>query len=235
MKRLFYLSTRYVAFTSFPVGIAGILLAYHLIHYLYGHEFIGAQRVLQIIFAASIFSNLSNPASAVLYGFEKQAFIYRYGMILAVTNIVIDLLLIKPYGAIGAAVCYGITTVLGSIGGLIYTCKLMGLHYPFFSVLKILLSSVIMGAAMEGVLYVNQEIPGFIIAIVTGTVVFLASTFILGSFEEEDVALIEHIRDLFPRQTKPLINLVIGISRIKKRTASHHVTLKRHVTPAHHS
>lgn len=217
MKRLFYLSTRYVAFTSFPVGVAGIVLAYQLIHYLYGHEFIGAQRVLQIIFAASIFSNLSNPASAVLYGFEKQAFIYRYGLVLAAVNIIIDIILIKPYGASGAAICYGITTILGSVGGLIYTCRTMGLRYPFFSVFKILVSSLIMGAAMEAVVQINHEIPGFIISIFTGIFVFIVSTFFLGSFENEDYTLMEHFQDMFPPKVKPIIKVLLKLSDFKKK------------------
>lgn len=136
MKRLFYLSTRYLAYVSFPMGVGGMIVAYQLIHYLYGYEYIGAQRVLQIIFAASVFSSLSNPASAVLYSFEKQSFIYKYGVVLAVINISLDILLIRYHGATGAAICYGITTVLGSVGGLIYTCKTMKLQYPLKAIFK---------------------------------------------------------------------------------------------------
>jgi O-antigen/teichoic acid export membrane protein len=119
MRRLFFLSTRYLAFITFPVGVGGMILAYQIIHYLYGHEFIGAQRVLQIIFASSIISTLSNPASAVLYGFDKQSFIYKFGALLAVINIGLDLFLIRHYGAVGAAICYGVTTVIGSTGGIL--------------------------------------------------------------------------------------------------------------------
>lgn len=220
MKRLFYISTRYISFFSFPVGVGGIVLAYHLIHYLYGHEFIGAQRVLQIIFAASIFTNLSNPASAVLYGFEKQAFIYKYGFFLAIFNIIIDLLLIKPYGAVGAAVCYGITSILGSAGGLIYTCKLMKIRYPFFSVLKTFGASLLMGSCMEIIISVNHEIPGFIIAIFAGFIVFTGTMFLITPLEDEDFMLIRHIDALTPHNLKPFSSLLLKICQIRKSPVS---------------
>ncbi|HEX2958690.1 MAG TPA: flippase [Chitinispirillaceae bacterium] len=217
MKRLFYISTRYISLFSFPVGIGGIVLAYHLIHYLYGHEFIGAQRVLQIIFAASIFSNLANPGSAILYGFEKQAFIYKYGMVLAVFNIIIDLLLIKPFGAEGAAICYGITTILGSVGGLIYTCRLMKIRYPFMSILKIFTASVIMGAIMELTLRINYGIPGFVAAILIGVIVFAVMIYFMSSFEDEDLVLLEHIGNFSPQKMKILSFFLLKICRLKMR------------------
>jgi O-antigen/teichoic acid export membrane protein len=220
MKRLFYISTRYISLFSFPVGIGGMVLAYHLIHYLYGHEFIGAQRVLQIIFAASIFSNLANPGSAVLYGFEKQAFIYKYGIVLAVFNIIIDLLLIKPFGAEGAAICYGITTVLGSIGGLIYTCRLMKISYPFLSVFKIFTASVFMGAIMELTIRINYGIPGFIVAILIGVIVFTVMMYYLSSFEDEDLVLLEHIGKFSPNKIKFFPLFLLRICLIKKRLKS---------------
>jgi O-antigen/teichoic acid export membrane protein len=220
MKRLFYISTRYISLFSFPVGIGGIILAYQLIHYLYGHEFIGAQRVLQIIFAASIFSNLANPASAVLYGFEKQSFIYKYGFILAIFNIIIDLLLIKPYGAVGAATCYAITTLLGSIGGLIYTCKLMKIKYPIFSVLKVFGASLIMGVGMEMTIRINGEIPGFIASIVVGFVLFVGTMFLLTSFEDEDLVLLEHLGKFSPQKMKLISIVLLRICQIKRKYVS---------------
>lgn len=220
MKRLFYISTRYISLFSFPVGIGGMVLAYHLIHYLYGHEFIEAQRVLQIIFAASVFSNLANPGSAVLYGFEKQAFIYKYGMILAVFNIIIDILLIKPFGAEGAAICYGITTILGSVGGLIYTCRLMKIRYPFLSVFKIFTASVFMGTIMELTIRINQGIPGFVVAILIGMIVFTVMMYYMATFEDEDLVLLEHIGKFSPNKVKFLPLYFLRICMLKKRLVS---------------
>ncbi|MBN1130863.1 MAG: flippase [Chitinispirillaceae bacterium] len=220
MKRLFYLSTRYLAFIAFPLGTAGMLLGYQIIHYLYGHDYIGAQRSLQILFIASIFSSLSNPASAILYGYEKQAFIYKYGAVLAVVNIILDIILIKPYGATGAAVCFGITTLFASIGGLFYTCRTMQLRYPFASVFKIAFSTIIMGIVMELIILRNYELPGFIFSVVAGAGVYLICSFVLGTFEEEDYILLRSTKHAFPGKSKHIVNLLIAfIAHYKNGTA----------------
>lgn len=216
MSRLFFISTRYIAFVSFPMGAAGIILAYELIHYLYGHEFIGAQHVLQIIFFTSLASSLSKPGSAILYGYEKQSFIFKFGFVMAIFNIILDIFLIRKYGAIGAAICYGITTMIGSIGGIIYTCNKMKLKYPFVSLFKILLSTIIMGVTMEIIILKNNEIPGLILSIVTGTFVYLVCALVLGTFEEEDYSLLESVKDVLPGKTKGLMDMVINfISEFK--------------------
>ncbi|MBN1578633.1 MAG: flippase [Chitinispirillaceae bacterium] len=206
MRRLFFLSTRYLAFVTFPVGIGGMILAYQIIHYLYGHEFIGAQRVLQIIFATSIISTLSNPASAVLYGFDRQSFIYKFGALLAVINIVLDLIVIRRYGATGAAVCYGITTIIGSTGGLIYTCSVMRLRYPIVSIFKITFATIVMGIVMELIILQNGEIPGFIIATAAGGVVYLVSALVLGTFEKEDYVLLQSVKKVCPPFMKKAVD-----------------------------
>jgi stage V sporulation protein B len=198
MKRLYFVTTRYLAFISFPVGVAGALLAYQILHYLYGHDFVGAQRVLQIIFLCSILSSMNEPGSAILYGFEKQNFILKYGLILAAVNILLDILLIKHYGAIGAAVCYAITTTLASIGGLIYTCTTMKLKYPIVSVFKVLFATIIMGTVMEVILLHNQEIIGSLLALCAGSFAYLVSALILGTFEEEDYELMRSAIQVMP-------------------------------------
>jgi O-antigen/teichoic acid export membrane protein len=210
MKRLFFLSTRYLAFAAFPMGVAGAILSYQIIHYLYGHEFIGAQRVLQIIFMSSIFTSLSNPASAILYGYEKQSFIYKYGAVLACLNIGLDLLLIKSHGALGAAIAYAITTLFASLGGLLYTCRLMKLEYPFASLFKILFSTIIMGAVMEVIILQNPELPGFILSIIAGIVTYLTCSFVLGTFEKEDYVLLRSVEKVAPGRIKVVIRGAIS-------------------------
>jgi O-antigen/teichoic acid export membrane protein len=209
MTRIFYLSTRYLAFFAFPMGVAGMILSFPLIRFLYAHPFIGAQRTLQIIFISSIFASLSNPASAVLYGYEKQSFIYKYGAILAGLNIALDLWLIKPYGALGAAICYGITTVFASVGGLIYTCRLMKLKYPLASVFKVLFATVVMGIAMELIVYRFQDIWGYLLAAIAGSAIYFISAIALGTFEKEDFALLESAARVLPAGLQKVARTII--------------------------
>ncbi len=224
MKRLFHLSTRYLAFFSFPMGAAVAVLAFQIVKYLYGAEYSGAHKIIQIIAVASIFSSLSKPASAVLYGFEKQSFIYKYGSLLAVFNIGLDLLLIKPFGATGAAICYGVTTVIASVGGLIYTTRVMKITYPFVSLVKILFSTIIMTLVMEMVIMKDGSIVGFVLSASAGLVTYLACSFSLGTFCQEDYRLLGNVRNMLPGKVKAfadiLINAIIHLKRSNDVLAS---------------
>jgi O-antigen/teichoic acid export membrane protein len=210
MKRLFYLSTRYLAFATLPMGVAGIILAYPIIHFLYGHNYIGAQRALQIIFLSSIVSSLANPAAAILYGYERQAFIYKFGFFLALFNIGIDLLLIKPYGALGASIAYAITTIIGSVVGLFYTCRTMNLRYPFVSLVKVAFSTMIMGIVMEIIILHDRELVGFISSIVAGASAYLVTSFVVGTFEKEDFQLVQNISSYLPGNLQRIVQGAIS-------------------------
>jgi O-antigen/teichoic acid export membrane protein len=219
-RRLFFLTSRYLAFFSFPVGVAGALMAFPLLKYLYGVEFAGAQHTLQIIFISSIISSLANPASAILYGYEKQSFIFKYGAVLAVVNITLDILLIKPFGAVGAAWCYGITTLLGSVGGLLYTCRTMKLSYPFVSLFKIMFSTIIMGIVMELIVLRSATPLGYSLALLCGGTSYLVAALILGTFEEEDYVLLESVKKVLPGKSKGIITSIIDfIGQFKNHAA----------------
>ncbi|MFH0918773.1 MAG: oligosaccharide flippase family protein [Fibrobacterota bacterium] len=210
IKRLFYLSSRYIAFFSFPVGVAGIVLAFPMIQFFYGREYLGAKYALQIMFFCSIFSSLSKPGSAILYGTERQGFILKYGMVLAAVNIGLDLLVIRAYGALGAACCYGVVTIAGAMGGLIYTCRTVGLQYPFRSVTKIIFSSLIMGITMELIVRQKAELFGFIVAIPVGMITYFVCSAVLGSFEEEDYILMNSVKVALPGRWKRGVDSLTG-------------------------
>jgi len=209
IKRLFYLSSRYLAFFSFPVGMAGVVLAFPMINFLYGRDYLGAKYALQIMFFSSIFSSLSKPGSAILYGTERQGFIFKYGMVLSGINILLDILFIRKYGAFGAACCYGIVTIAGALGGLFYTCRTVGLSYPFRSVTKIVFSTLIMGITMELIVRQRAELFGFILSIPAGMLVYFVCSAALGSFEEEDYILMKSMKVMLPGKIKGVVDAFI--------------------------
>ncbi len=211
MKSVFYISTRYLAFFTIPICIGGMVLAYHIIHYFYGHEYIGAHRVMQILLFASMFSSLTSPGSAVLYAYEKHAFIYKFGAVLAVVNIILDILLIKTYGALGASVCYGVTTITGAIAGLLYTCKTMHLQYPLKTIFKIALCAGCMAAIMEGILLLFPFIIGFILAFFAGLITYLSLAIYLGRFYKEDIQILSLFSSRLPGPLRSLTSRAISI------------------------
>ncbi len=186
IKRVFYLSTRYIAFFAFPISAAGMVLSWPLIKYSLGLDYVEAQRVLQVFFFCSAFGLLATPQAAVLYAINKQSFIIKYGILLAVVNLIMDYFLITKHGALGAAIANGVIRVVAYIGGISYTIHIAKVKLPMKSLFKILYSATVMAILMQVVIKVNNELIGFIVSIPIGIIVYLGNSIFIGTFEKED-------------------------------------------------
>jgi hypothetical protein len=74
-----------------------------------------------------------------------------------------------------------------------------------------------MGITMEVILLQNNEIPGFILSILAGCSVYIVSSLVLGTFENEDYIILRSVRTVFPGKSKSIVDFVIaGISSFKQ-------------------
>jgi len=73
------------------------------------------------------------------------------------------------------------------------------------------MSTIFMGIVMELIIQQNAEIPGFIISIVAGTVVYLTSALVLGTFEEEDLILLQSTKAVLPGKTKVVVEYICNL------------------------
>jgi O-antigen/teichoic acid export membrane protein len=106
---MFSQALQYLAMLTLPICLLGISLAPGLIRLVYGPRFGGAIAVLQILLIAMAFGVLGQAASAALLGMERQGWLLKTGAAAAVVSIALNLLLIPPYGAVGAAVANTLT------------------------------------------------------------------------------------------------------------------------------
>lgn len=95
---------RYLTLLTLPITIAGILLAPIVIHILYGDGFAGATFVLQILLVAVVFGVIGQASRSALLGMEAQGRLLKTGVVAAALSIVLDLVLIPRWGAVGAAI-----------------------------------------------------------------------------------------------------------------------------------
>lgn len=156
LKKTYKHALRYISFLAFPTVVSCFVAAYEIIIIFYGHEFSETKICFQIFCFGALLSNLAQPGSAMIYANNKQGFILKYGAILAVLNISLDILLIPKYGAPGAAACYGITTSLGVIGGFIFTNSKMHLPIPWSAMLKSTCGSLVMGTLLFFLLKIDS-------------------------------------------------------------------------------
>jgi O-antigen/teichoic acid export membrane protein len=100
---LFRDALRYLAILTLPISVVGILLAPWIVRLLYGPGFEPATVVLQILLTSIVFGVLGQAARSALLGFERQGLLLATGVIAAALSILLDLLLIPRWGALGAA------------------------------------------------------------------------------------------------------------------------------------
>jgi O-antigen/teichoic acid export membrane protein len=190
LKNGYVNSTRYLAFISFPIGIGGAVLSTPLIELAYGSEYLGSAIPAQIILLFNSFGAVSRASSSILYGTEEQSFILKWGGIIAIFNILLDLFLIPRYGAIGAAIANSTAQMGGVAGGALYINKEFGIRYPLKSVIKILASSLFMGIFTYTIYISFNGYTGMILSITLSPLIYIFSLLIIGAVEMEDRKLI---------------------------------------------
>ncbi len=102
-QAVFNEAMRYLALLTIPIALAGIVLAPIGVALLYGPGYAPAALVLQILFVSTIFAVLGQASRSALLGLEVQSRLLKTGIAAAVLSIVLDLVLIPRWGAVGAA------------------------------------------------------------------------------------------------------------------------------------
>lgn len=109
VRNAFVHATRYLAIVGFALGLGGAICAAPLLTLLFGTAYRPAAPALAILFAASGVIALSPPASSVILSTERHRFLLTSSLLVALANVLLDLLLIPPYAAVGAALANAIT------------------------------------------------------------------------------------------------------------------------------
>jgi O-antigen/teichoic acid export membrane protein len=234
LKLTYKTALRYAAAISFPIITACFISSYELIVIFYGHAYSDAETCFQILCFGIIFSSLSQPSAASLYATNRHQFILRFGLILAVLNILLNILWIPTYGASGAASSYSLTTSLGAIGGFLFTYKQLGLSLPMASFFRCGLACVGMGFVIIWAIQLPVEPFDFFstlrealrhkighdlglflgarsirvfLALSLGTLTYMILIFVLAKPHHEDLRIWESLKPYLP---SVLVNFILS-------------------------
>lgn len=164
-------STRLLSVIAFPLGVGGAILARPIMGSLYGEEFSGGVVAFQILIWSVVIICIRciYEHSFLACNKEKR---YLFGVIWgALTNIVLNLILIPRFSLKGAAVA----TVIGNLvlsGYLFYYLRIV----KRMEIVKLLLRPFVAAVLMGGVVYYFREFNLFL-SISIGIIIYL--TFIL--------------------------------------------------------
>jgi O-antigen/teichoic acid export membrane protein len=146
---------KYIQMLIVPLAMFGVAFSRPAVRLLYGESFLPLVPVLQVLLAGVAISTLGGVASSLIYALDKQPFIAQFGTAVAVANLLLDLILIPRYGALGAAIANSSAQVLAVTAGLAYARGLLACSYPWKDTLQIYLASAL--AASPALLLAHWE------------------------------------------------------------------------------
>lgn len=206
-RRIYYFSSKYLAILTIPICGGGIVLANELIGLLYGTAYLPAARVLQILLVSGAVAAIGGAGLQILYGTEKQNFVLKYGLVIATYTIVMDIFLIIRYGAIGAAIGNSSAQIIAVVIILTYVCYFQKFKFPWLSIIKIIISVLIMSA---GIYFLVKVIPNYVevskmleaikllFLILLGFIIYVIFLIVSRVFNSEDIFLLKNLNEKIP-------------------------------------
>lgn len=161
-----------LAAVSAPLAIGGAALAGPLVVTVYGPAFGGAATAAMLLLAGTFVNALTGPASAAVLTGPRPRLAAEVGLAAVVVNVLLDVLLIPPFGPIGAAVGTVSAQMLGVAVGIVYAWRWLGLRYPVGPVLRIVGAAVACGAVAAFVEARTDGFGGLLAAVAAGAVVY---------------------------------------------------------------
>lgn len=176
-----------------PMGLGVDILSSNIISILFGNSYSGAVNALQILIWATVFTFLNATFIQLYQSTDKQIVITKITGLCMLENIALNLLLIPKFSYIAASFNTVITefTILA-----LFVLVLNGTKYrntiikknTLNNIIKIILSSIIMGLFVEYSKNLNLLIP-----LAVGTIVYVICLYITQVVDKEDITIITSI------------------------------------------
>ena len=128
-----------------PLGVGCALLAAPIVHLIYGGRYDGSITPLRLLGAVVIAYGVNTLTNSTLAANDRPRLMHRILLVTLVQNIVMNLLLIPPYGATGAALTAAVSALLLSMLSIRQAIKALGR----LRLLRVLLAPAVGGAAMS--------------------------------------------------------------------------------------
>ncbi len=193
LRQSYVASTKWGYVLTVPVLFALLLFTAPLVELLYGQQYLGIVLVLQIMTVGYMVNPVTGPNYHTLIAAGKMRLIVESFLLNAISNVILCLLLIPPYGIEGAAIAAAISSAVANLLLSIRLYQHMGIHPLTRSYLLSLGSSLALLAAFYGVLNYTPLRPSIFLAPVC-LALFLAAyvtvLLLLRAIDVEDVRIL---------------------------------------------
>ncbi|MFZ0747489.1 MAG: polysaccharide biosynthesis C-terminal domain-containing protein [Terracidiphilus sp.] len=153
LREIYQRSMRYLQMLMVPIFVWAMPLTPGLLVFVYGREFAPAGTVVQVLLGTLLITLTIAFGSNVIYTMERQAHFVRVMILVAAVNILLDLLLVPRYGALGAAFANGLSQAFAVCGLIMIVQKVLPGAFPGIASMKIYLAAAI---SIAPIIYAEQ-------------------------------------------------------------------------------
>ena len=181
-------STRLIAMGALPIAAFGMAFAGEIMVVLYGPGFGGGASALRILWPGAASGALAVAAAAALYASGRERVLIAIGLPVAALNIALDLVLIAPFGAMGAAAANSVAELVGASAAVFAANRVLGgSTFPSRSLIRIVPATAVAAVAAH---WASSGADG-VGCLLRGALVFaavvLAGFFALGETSVEEI------------------------------------------------
>lgn len=203
-------SARYLGLTSIPLHIIATSLAGAALLTMYGNRYAGAVTVAMAAPLLCIAKAFLTPVQTMFETLERQSFFIATTLVASVIDVVVAVLLIPRYGALGAAIGSGVAQMLcvGVLWFLAIRRYHVRLPWQFFG--RVVAISVIASAVGYACVVRTPPAVGLILGGVLSTGTFVVLAGLLRVFEPEDLKRFSVLVESCPAALATPVNLTYG-------------------------
>jgi O-antigen/teichoic acid export membrane protein len=203
-------STRVLALISFPAAFGLSALASPVVRVLLGAKYLPCIAVFAVLAVVTLGKALQLPARQLLISTGRQHLLVRWGVVLCVATVVLDLILIPGRGAMAAAVAKGIILVTGGASIWWIVSASFRVRLPLGNVARMLVASVTMFAVVRGLVAVLAPLPALVVGPPVGIATIVVLYRVLRCLDPADRDVLMAIGRKLPARGRPAFAAMVG-------------------------
>lgn len=211
MNHVAALAARYALLFAAPVMIGLAAVSGPLISLVYGKQYLPVIPLLAIGASLAVAKPLLDPVQNLMQAAEQQRFLIGWGVVCAILNIALDVILIPRGAAQGAMWANGLAQMITIAGIWVRAAQLFDIRLPVSALGRILLASAGMGIAVWAVGHLAlPPVITLVLQVGLGSVLYPLLLRVCGVLDDNDRRRLDRLTTAAPRRIRRMMDAVMG-------------------------
>jgi O-antigen/teichoic acid export membrane protein len=193
---------RYLVLLGAPLAVGLAVTAPAVVRVLYGPAYDPAAPVLAALALGSLVAFAAGASPAVLHATKRQDRLLRQGILAAVVDLVLAVVLIPLAGALGAALASLAAQALGSVLAIRAAVRIAGAGVPMAALARITAAALAMGAVAAVPVWTLGSAPGLTAAVLLGAAAYPLALRALRALSVEDLDRVRVLVERLPARVQ---------------------------------